>query len=593
MHPAIIPGRLVRSVCSAIAAVCLLAPMGEGIVTSARAGVPRARPARPRTIPSLVSARLSARVVSVHDYLEVTLLVGRPIRGNPFTDVEVTGTLAEAGRPPVTVHGFCDSDDGSVFRIRFMPRSVGVHRFTVRYSVPAQGVQWSHSQTFRALPSSRKGLVQVDSDHPFHFIWSGTGEHFFPTGATAYHLLSWTDPAQMMAHFNRMVDAGANRIRLLNYGRASDDEWSEGMVQSSAFIWTLTPWLATYPSIQLEEGTIEPDHTRFNLAHWRKAESLLRAMRDRDVVAAINLYMDRGIVRSYGPDDSPPAGSEDEALYFRYAVARYGAFSNVVWDLGTEHDEYRTPEWANAAGTLIKEWDPYAHLVSAHPNQFRPEYLTEPWYDFAEYQYYGVDADSFGGNVLERVNGHIRFWRDRVRSNGRVIPQVNEEYGFELDPDGYDEPIPQIRRKAWAIVMGGGYLTSGEHKAWQHGDPTNGGQVAVDTQILSYTRIMRQFFEGKGIPYWRMEPMSELDGSGAFGLAEPGQHYAVYLPYGGTTEVTLPQGRFSASWYRPTEGTSLSIGTVSGGVWRSPAAPAPPSNRPDDSDVVLYLRRQS
>lgn len=548
------------------------------------AGVATAAPPAPT-----ISASFRPSRVAVYDFGELLLRVPPPAVADPFTDVEVTATLSAPGRGPVEVQGFCDSDDRSQFRVRFMPRQIGTHQYTVRYAVPSLGVEHVLSGTFVATPSRSKGPVRIDSDHPFHFVREGTGEHYFYSGATAYHVLSWKQSSRTRAHLSRIATAGANRVRFLLYGRASDDEWSEGMAQSSRFVWTLSPWPARQRARQLTEGSIEPDHSRFDLAHFRRAEMAIRTLRDRDVVASVNLYMDRGISREYGPDDAPEAFSDEEQLYFRYAVARLGAFSNVMWDLGTEHDEYRSAEWAEWMGNLVRAWDPYDHLVTVHPNAFRPAYLSQGWYDFAEHQYYGVAGDSFGSSILERVNRHIRHWREESVERGRPIPQVNEEYGYELDPSGYDEPPAQVRKKAWAIVMGGGYLTSGEHKAWQHGDPTNGGQVRADTKILRWTKLMRDFFEKRRIPYWEMTPMDELDGTGSFGLAKPGERYVVYLPQGGAVELALPAGStFSAVWFRPTTGATLAVSAGASGDWRSP--PSPPADGEDDDWVLDVVR---
>jgi len=60
----------------------------------------------------------SANSVAVYDYVEVSLRVTPPIVGNPFTDVVVTGSFSLAdGSGTVNVDGFCDSPDGSLFRI--------------------------------------------------------------------------------------------------------------------------------------------------------------------------------------------------------------------------------------------------------------------------------------------------------------------------------------------------------------------------------------------------------------------------------------------------------------------------------------------
>jgi len=56
-------------------------------------------------------------------------------------------------------------------------------------------------------------------------------------------------------------------------------------------------------------------------------------------------------------DDSkiyPVAGSDDEHCFIRYAVARFGAFSNITWDLGDDLDLFRDEKWTHETGVLLQ-----------------------------------------------------------------------------------------------------------------------------------------------------------------------------------------------------------------------------------------------
>jgi hypothetical protein len=106
----------------------------------------------------------SARRVDCYEFLEVTLKVASPPAGNPFLDAEVTGDLTASGSTPLKLDGFCDSADGGVFRIRFMPTTPGEHRYSVTYK--RGGVEEKFAGTFTARRSSAKGLVRVDREHP-------------------------------------------------------------------------------------------------------------------------------------------------------------------------------------------------------------------------------------------------------------------------------------------------------------------------------------------------------------------------------------------------------------------------------------------
>src|SRR5262245_13951768 len=90
----------------------------------------------------------SAPAVDAFDFVEVTLAVSGDDARNPFTDATVRGAFGKAGEAARTaVDGFCDSADGSVFRIRFMPSSPGDYAYSVAYR--HGGFEKSSEGTFR------------------------------------------------------------------------------------------------------------------------------------------------------------------------------------------------------------------------------------------------------------------------------------------------------------------------------------------------------------------------------------------------------------------------------------------------------------
>ena len=69
--------------------------------------------------------------------------------------------------------GFCDSEDGRLFHVRFMPRAAGRYRWQAAYKDGAPEV--GAEGTFEAVDGGRKGLLRVDPEHPWHFVWEGPG----------------------------------------------------------------------------------------------------------------------------------------------------------------------------------------------------------------------------------------------------------------------------------------------------------------------------------------------------------------------------------------------------------------------------------
>ncbi len=102
----------------------------------------------------------SAASVPAYEFVEVTLMVSPPPAGNPFVDAEVRGQFARTGGPSVEVDGFCDSADGSLYRIRFLPTAPGAYHYSVTWRGP-RGSE-AHSGSFRASgPTAARGGVRT------------------------------------------------------------------------------------------------------------------------------------------------------------------------------------------------------------------------------------------------------------------------------------------------------------------------------------------------------------------------------------------------------------------------------------------------
>ena len=394
--------------------------------------------------PIEVSFHQSASTTDAYDIVEITATVGPPHASNCFTDATLEGMFYKAaGNRQWRVEGFCDSSDGSVFRIRFMPPEAGDYRYVVDFRQGA--FQRTSNGTFWAIDGRRRGPIRIDPGNRWHFIWEGTGEHYFFNGTTAYWLAGWRNDDVIAASIERLHRLKINRIRVTLGGRTSVFYGEPVMVGES---WTslITPWPAADAKDIYHPGF---DYRRFDLSYWRKFESALRFARDRDVIISIVLDMNDSVVH-------PSAGSGDELRFIKNAIARFAAYSNVTWDLGDDLNSYRTDAWTRRTGELLKLLDPYDHLATSHPTDNMHQDRTADWFDFTSFQ-------EWSRNQHEFMLGQ----RKRQIMLGRIIPQTNEEYGYE---DHYplwaagpgSESADTLRRTAWDIVMAGGYQTAGE-----------------------------------------------------------------------------------------------------------------------------------
>jgi hypothetical protein len=509
--------------------------------------------------------------IECYDFLEVTMNVAKPTVGNAFADVTVSGRYWQVDQgSPTTVEGFCDRPDGSIFRIRFMPSKPGDYAYSVTYR--HANFEQVYQGAFKAIEGRQPSILRVDPSYPWHFIWEGSGKHFFLNGTTAFLLMGWDSEQVICDCIDRLQMLAVNRIRVLLDGR-TDHFWTEPIRPGNGFRAYLNPWKADQPD-NIEAPQF--DYTRFNCPYWQKFERMLRYAREKEMIVSV----------IFGWNDTkvhPVAGSRDERRYFEYAVARLAGYANVTWDLGDDLDEFRSEAWTHDMGTMLYRLEPYHHLATSHPVHNEHQDRTSQW---------------FGMTSFQRWDRPLHEWmlaqREEQTKTGRIIPQVNEEYGYE---DHYPSWAPYKppaasadadRRAAWEMSMASCYQTTGETAKRGTGflPDTGGGWVngrGDNTMVMlkGYAHMVRFF---TSFDWWKTEPHDELVNKGAFCLAEKGKLYVVYLPQGGNATVQLDPGRYQVKWFDPRNGEYSTIPAAKGATWTSPVAP-------DKEDWVLLITR--
>jgi hypothetical protein len=538
-----------------------LAPLAALVFVAARAAL---------AAPSQVSFAQSALSVEAYNFVEVAVNVASPDAHNPFIDASVRGGFeASNGGRHWQVDGFCDSPDGTVYRIRFMPPAAGDYKYAITYR---QGpFQQQYAGVFHAVAGHRRGPIRIDPQYRWHFIWEGTGEHYFFNGTTAYWLTGWKDERIIRNSIDRLHRLKVNRIRVTVAGR-SNLFFGEPVMTGNNYSNLPTPWPAERPNDFTHPGF---DYTRFYLPLWQKFERMLAFARDRDMIVSVVFDMNDNKVH-------PEAGSEDERRFLQYAVSRFNAFSNVTWDLGDDLEGFRNDQWTHDTGTLIEQWDPYLHLATSHPMKTIHQDRGAEWFGFTSYQDWSRQQHAL---MLES--------RELQKKSGRIIPQTNEEYGYEDHYPMWAAPgsdsADVLRRTAWDIVMAGGYQTAGEtcRRGTNIYPDTGGGWMNgrgddTMTMFVGYGHLV-DFVTS--FEWWKTEPHDELVDGGAYCLAKLSEIYAVYLPKGGKVNVKLEPGIYDATWVSALSGEKLVLPAATGPSWTSPEAP-------DQNDWALLLQKK-
>jgi len=515
---------------------------------------------------------------------------------NPYADVTLEGRFTAPSKRQVKVPGFYDG--GQTWRLRLMPDEPGLWRYEVQFSdgKPVVG-------TFRCAGSLGHGSIRIHPANPYAFAHAD-GTPFFPMGDTCYGLYA-DSPITPELRSQYLRIRRSQRFNFVRMGVLhSPVHW-----ETDAQFW---PWGGT-PQ--------KPDLDRLNVPFFRGLDKVLKEMRAVGMNAELillNFYQ-------WPFTDTRMWTAKRERLWLSYLTARYSAFSNIfLWTIANEYEThpdgvYRLdmpadPDWVKTTARFIKQHDPYRHPVTVHPvisastRGGTPGDPYDPPWRIGEF--FGK-SDAL--DVLSQQTGQAGEWDEKQqcwRGNDPNLvtslhadrrfrkPVLNTESGYEYlrDYPTYQKQVhhtDKVRRSAWRVVCGGGYMaagfagTLGMSDFWNRPDDASYRYsfVLKDEGAARQLALLYRFWAAQ--PFWRMQPYIGVDGD-AVALAEPGKVYIVYLPQGGKAGIRLGAAKavFAARWFDPRTGRYREAFEVE-------------SNRtvefhaPDRNDWVLHLSRKN
>lgn len=462
---------------------------------------------------------------------ELVVKVSVPKVANPFMDGKLQARF-ECERSGYDVNGFCDSEDGTLWRVRFCPRVPGEYRYQLRYQDLGSEAEAAGEFTCEERQEGH-GFVHLDKEHPYHLVHDD-GTHVFLAGKTAWRLACSPD-------WREFIDlAVERRMNVLRVGV----EWTGWPELPGGVCW---PWGGTLAA---------PDFTRFDLRQWQHWDKVLAYTFER------GLFIEPCILTSewfrYRPAPIPDPEME---LYWDYLLARWGAYPGVLlWELYNEFTGL--PDFQRYMARHFHEHDIYKRLVTTSAGPIGEEPFPEEGWNDLIVPHYCIGS-------WMHLDAFYRHYALHHRRHGKpVFIDETGRFGVEQHND-----VAEHRRKQyWIWSISGDYCN-------YHSE--GGCYVNLDEEPAEeYWPHMVAFFEDT--EWWRMLPIhSPLPYTGtwqvkAYGLKAP-DAALVYLctmetgveAAAAEVELTMRPGRYSVRWYKPATGecgdptTATSDGTLS------------------------------
>lgn len=411
--------------------------------------------------------------------------------GNPFTDYTIQGVFTGA-QEQVRVTGFYDGD--GIYRIRFMPSFEGEYSYEISGSFSAESVRGSFLVT--EPEEGNHGPVRVANT--YHFAYED-GTPYYSIGTTCY-VWDLQSDERIQETLESLREARFNKIRFCIFPKHYD--YNLGEPRSYPYVGTPMD-SSVLTSENFSEYTDKTegnswDFTRFNPEHFRQVEACVEA------VGKLGIEADLIVMHPYDRWGFSQMTKEEDALYWKYVLARFSAYHNIWWSLANEYDlfPHKTEKDWESYADLICRYDPYRHLRSIHNCHAFYDH-SRPW----------ITHCSIQRQDLIKTSEFANEWRIRYQK-----PIVLDEIAYEgnIQHGWGNISGEEMLRRFWEAVTRGAYPGHGETYMnqdqvlwWSHGGRLRGEswkrfdflhQIMCETPGIGLAPAQRQWDDICAVP---------------------------------------------------------------------------------------------
>ena len=452
---------------------------------------------------------------------------------DPF-EVEFYAEITGPDNIKLTHPGFYDGDN--VWKIRFAPFKEGEWVITTHSEVLELDNQQIVIECVKNKDPNIHGALKVNHENPHHFIYED-GTNYFPMGYEANWLfamdmdLAGKSFPTINPFLEKLSGYGFNLISINLW--AYDTNWRVGKTSDDDFGPALFfPWGGSHEN---------PDFKRFNLAYWQHFDKVIETMNQRGIIADVYFKVYNKLV------NWPKNNSPEDDLYFKWVIARYAAYPNIIWNLAKEAQYERSYRYKVERLMYIRETDPYKRLLTVHDDS--ETYNKGHYNELVDFR-----------SPQEHKDVHSTILKQLERNKWPVFVV---ESGYEHGPGGLKDKTfgkaktpEEVIKSIWEIQMTGAYNTYYyTYTAWDIIRPND------NPPGYGYVKKFKDFFSQT--QYWLLKSNDGLVNSGLC-LENKGVEYIAYQDEAKTFVFDIPElpKSYKSVWFQPLSGKYLEAGKL-------------------------------
>ena len=536
---------------------------------------------------------------------------------NPFRNYRLNVTFKHSSGKTYVVPGFYAADGdaadtsataGNKWRVHFTPDATGTWSYTASFRTGTD-VAISLSSTAGSPTSfdGTKGTFTVDATNKSGADFRGkgrlieVGQHYLQfAGSKEYFVKAGAGSPENFLAFADFDNTTAGKKPLHYYKphagdyKTGDPTWKSGKGKSiiGALNYLASKKMNSLYFLTMNVGgdgddvfpwTKKTERYRFDVSKLDQWEIVFSHMEK----LGIHMHV---VTQEQENDQLLDGGSlgTQRKLYYRELVARFGHHLGLTWNLGEENTN--TAAQRTSFADYINALDPYQHLIAVHTFPADRDKVYTPMVGHPV-----ISGASLQLQSPSIVHDETLKWVKKSAASGRKWVVAVDELGHAsvgAKPDSHDSSRTEIRHRVlWgSLLAGAGGLEWYFGYDYPHHDLTCEDWRSRE-KLWTQTHYAAQFIRDY-MPLPLVENFNSLTSATSdYCFGKKGSTYAIYLPGGVTTNITLPAGEnYSVHWFNPRSGGSLKTGTVSTVKGGSAAAVGKPPSE-TSSDWVALLRK--
>jgi len=382
---------------------------------------------------------------------------------------------------------------------------------------------------------NRNGRLKEWAAHQQDYVASEASQYTWDSGKGT----------ELLGVVNYLASEGANAMSFLTFSLGGDDE--------NVFPHLLRVSENVYNGFDDDEQWADGVHKdRFDvskLAQWERilqyADQKGMYLHFKTMETENDNFMDRN------------ENGRERKLYYRELIARFGHHLALNWNITEEST--LDDDVAISVSEFIHAVDPYDHNIVIHTFPSQKDRRYGPLL--------GNNSELTGASLQsdpEDIHDDVIEWRENSSDAGKKWIVANDEQGSASTGIQIDDE--DIRHEIlYGALMAGGAGVEYYYGSGGTGDLNNQNHrdrgVAYE-QAGHAIKFFQEYFQDYLIG---AESDDRLTGdSDDYVFANEGRAYAVYLPNGGSTSLSLPSGNgnYNVQWFNPRSGDLGSASTL-------------------------------